>query len=57
MEFTINIPDVSKWHKWFAWHPAEIKGCNFIWFEYVERRITNDYSCVSGIKVEYRKIK
>lgn len=56
MKFSINIPDVSEWHKWFAWYPAEVSGCKFVWLEYVERKMTIDASYISGVKVEYREI-
>lgn len=29
---------LSRWHRWFAWHPVEVGPHDCRWLEYVERR-------------------
>lgn len=46
----IRFQDLTKWHRWFAWHPVSV-GNDFVWWEYVIRKGTYGYD---GISFEYR---
>lgn len=55
---------VSKWHKWFAWHPTTIGIENgrgiCVWLQYLERRATQFCYGREGehfAKWEYRILK
>jgi hypothetical protein len=29
--------DLTKWHRWYAWHPVYVGG-SWVWLEHLERR-------------------
>lgn len=28
----------TKWHMWFAWYPVEVRCCEYVWLDFVQRR-------------------
>lgn len=31
------------WHPWFAWHPAFVPSCGWVWLRWVERQFSSKW--------------
>jgi len=46
----------KEWYKYFAWYPVKIDDEIYVWFEYVQRRITglNNSDDIFSATYEYK---
>ena len=50
-----KLKPLQEWHKRFAWLPTWIRGNNWVWLEFYERKLQGAYSGMGGTSYHWKR--